>query len=245
MPGLKIIRAGSFRPWLGVFETVCVRGGQPLFVEEHWRSLRRACSALGLRRPFDFRAQVSELPAADGRWRWVIGPDGPSHSFQRENRSRPSGLPLTLARVRVGSDNWDARYKTLSYLTRWQARREAPVGESLLLNEKGHIASGAMTNVFWVRQGRVYTPDERNGCRAGVVRDWVIGHIKVRFARSRPSALDTANEIFVTNSMLGVCPITRWQNRTLRAGPVTGMLRRKYAQLVRSIGSSSTRPLGR
>ena len=62
MAGLEIIRAGSFRPWLGVFETICVRRGRPLFLEEHWQSLRRACRALGLKRPYDFRAQARELP---------------------------------------------------------------------------------------------------------------------------------------------------------------------------------------
>jgi branched-subunit amino acid aminotransferase/4-amino-4-deoxychorismate lyase len=235
MPGLKIIRAGSFHPWLGVFETICVRGGRPLFVEEHWQSLRRACAALGLKQPFDFRRRTSELPAANGRWRWVIGPDGPSHSFQRETLPRRASLALTLAKVRVGSSNWDSRHKTLSYLAHWQARAENPAGESLLLNENGHIASGAMTNVFWVHHGRVFTPDESIGCRAGVVRAWVLDQAEVRCARVRPSALDTAVEIFVTNSLLGICPVTRWQNRTLMVGPVTRMLRRRFAQLVRSI----------
>src|SRR5258708_32377234 len=131
MPGLKIIRAGSFRPWLGVFETICVRDGRPLFVEEHWQSLRRACAALGLKRPFDFRTRTSELPATDGRWRWVISPDGPSHSFQREKLVRRAGVALTLAKVRIGSGNWDAHYKTLSYLAHWQARGEDPAAQAL------------------------------------------------------------------------------------------------------------------
>ncbi len=235
MPGLTILRAGSFHPWLGVFETICVRRGKPIFVEQHWQSLRHACAALGLKRPPDFRAMAQELPAADGRWRWVVGPDGPSHSFQREKPSRRAGLALTLASVRVGSSNWDARYKTLSYLAHWQARSENPTGEALLLNEKGHIASGAMSNIFWVRRGRLFTPDESSGCRAGVVRAWVREEAGARFARSRPSALDSADEIFVTNSMLGVCPVTRWRSRRLKVGPVTRMLRRRYAQLMLSI----------
>jgi 4-amino-4-deoxychorismate lyase len=234
MPGLKIIRAGSFHPWLGVFETICVRGGRPLFLEEHWRSLGRACAVLGLKRSLDFRKRAHELPKADGRWRWVIAPDGPAHSFQREKPRRRTGLALTLSSVRVGSTNWDARHKTLSYLAHWQARGENPAGEALLLNEKGLIAGGAMSNIFWVRRGRLFTPDESNGCRAGVVRGWVLAQGEVQFAGSRPSALDAADEIFVTNSLLGVCAVTRWQAHTLKPGPVTRMLQRRYAQLVRS-----------
>src|SRR5471032_1955665 len=124
MPKLQIIRAGSFHPWLGVFETLRVHRGRPVFVEEHWQSLRRSCAALGLKRPHDFRQYVTNLPAADGRWRWVIGQDGASHSFQREGPAAASALALLPCGVRVGSQNWDARHKTFSYLAHWQARRE-------------------------------------------------------------------------------------------------------------------------
>jgi 4-amino-4-deoxychorismate lyase len=235
MPDLEIIRRGSFRPWLGVFETVCVRRGQPIFLEEHWGTLLRACAVLGLKRPFDFRKAARALPISDGRWRWVVGPDGSSHSFQREKPLHPGGLTLRLSTVRVGSCNWDTRHKTLSYLGHWQARAENPSGEALLLNEHRHIVGGAMSNVFWVRRGRLHTPAEASGCRSGVVRAWVLEQAAVRLVSSRPSVLDSADEIFATNSMLGICPISRWEGRALKTGPVTRMLRQKYAQLLRTI----------
>lgn len=234
MPKLQILRAGQFHPWLGVFETIRVCRGRPLFLEEHWQSLRRACAALGLKRPFDFRKCVAQLPAADGRWRWVIGPDGASHSFRREPARRRSAMSLVLSAVRVGSANWDARHKTLSYLAHWQARRENPAGESLLLNEKGHVAGGAMSNVFWARGKHVFTPDDASGCRAGVVRGWVMAQTDVRLAHSRSSVLAVADEIFVTNSMLGICPVTRWNERVLKAGAVARSLQGRYARLVRA-----------
>ncbi len=232
MPRLQIIRAGSFHPGLGVFETLRVNRGRPIFLEEHWQSLRRSCVALGLKRPSDFRSQAAKLPAADGRWRWVIGPDGASHSFQREKSRKRSALTLQLAEVRVGSQNWDARHKTLSYLTHWQARRENPGGETLLVNERGEIASGAMTNIFWVRHGRIFTPDEACGCRMGVVRGWILQLAAARLVRSRPAVLDAADEIFLTNSILGICPVRRWNGRPLTAGPITRGLSRAYAVAV-------------
>ena len=138
-----------------------------------------------------------------------------------------------MSPARVGSVNLDARHKTLSYLVHWQARRENPAGEALLLNERGHIAGAAMSNLFWVRRGRLHTPGEECGCRAGVVRGWVLAQMEAKFARSRPTALDQAEEIFVTNSMLGICPVVRWRKRTLTIGKVTRMLRKRYTQLVR------------
>lgn len=241
MPKLQIIRAGQFHPWLGVFETIRVCRGRPLFLEEHWQALRRACNALGLKRPFDFRKCVDQLPAGDGRWRWIIGPDGVSHSFRREPMRRRSAFTLSISSVRVGSANLDARHKTLSYLAHWQARRENPAGESLLLNEKGHLASGSMSNIFWVRGKNVFTPDEASGCRAGVVRDWVMAQTEVRLAHSRTAVLDVADEIFVTNSMLGIYPVTRWNARALKVGAATRFLQRRYAWLVRADGREINR----
>lgn len=233
MPKLQIIRAGTFHPWLGVFESIRVIRGRPVFVEEHWHSLRRSCIALGIKRPFDFRRQAGQLPSADGRWRWIIGPEGASHSFQREKPGARMALALILSAVRVGSQNWDARHKTLSYLAHWQARREHPGGEALLLNERGEIACGAMTNIFWVRQGRLFTPDEACGCRAGVVRGWILDRTAIRLVRSRPAVLDAVDEIFITNSLLGICPVRRWKDRLLAVGPVTRDLRRAYARALR------------
>lgn len=234
-PPLETLAAGeAFQPWVGAFETLRVEHGRALFVEEHWQLLQRACDALGLRCTFDFRCAADALPKEDGRWRWIIPSDGRARQiFTTENFPRQSrAMMLTLSRVRVGSENWDARHKTLSYLTHWQGRRENPHGESLLLNEHGHIASGAMTNIFWTRGDTLFTPDESCGCRAGVTRAWVLAHAPppIHLVRNaEPAALDFADEIFLTNSLLGLCPVRRWGARTLPAtGPIVRQLRPLY-----------------
>jgi branched-subunit amino acid aminotransferase/4-amino-4-deoxychorismate lyase len=38
--------SGNFTPWLGVFETVRVIDGVPLFIEEHRAEMERAAQAL-------------------------------------------------------------------------------------------------------------------------------------------------------------------------------------------------------
>ena len=234
-PPLETPPAGKpFHPWLGVFETLRVARGRAFFIEEHWQSLQASCLALGLPCETDFRRAAGTLPAADGRWRWVVSGDGGARQiFTPEHLpARPRGLTLTLSRVRVGTENLDARHKTLSYLAHWQARRENPVGESLLLNEHGHVASGAMTNIFWFHNGTLCTPDESCGCRAGVTRAWVLAQAPMPVCivrRAKPAALGLADEIFLTNSLLGLCPVRQWQDRRLPApGPQVRTLRRLY-----------------
>jgi hypothetical protein len=78
-------QAGNeFAPWLGVFETLRVVDGAPLFMPEHLRELDRAMLALGLETDFDFEKARSELPRLSGRWRWVITQEGTRTLFTEE-----------------------------------------------------------------------------------------------------------------------------------------------------------------
>lgn len=218
----------SFFPGFGAFETLRVEQGTPQFVEEHWRSLGLAAEALGIARKIDFRTRASALPPGEtGRWRWVITWEDQWDDFAREKVSDRTAYSLEPAPQRVGSENWDARFKTLSYLTRWQARRSVSADEALLCNERGEIASGACTNVFWVRGKSIYTPSPEAGCRAGVIRGWILGRATVIEGRFPLSALDDAEEIFLTNSWIGVMPVNRYLGRAFPVGPVARRLRKE------------------
>lgn len=217
----------GFAPWLGVFETLRVENGRAQFVEEHWKSLRAAAKALGLKVGGDFRETGAQLPRQSGRLRWIVEATQSYVMFHPEPLRVKAAFTLAPAPQRVGSRNWDARYKTLSYLTHWQARQSVAADEALLLNEQGQVATGAMSNVFWVRGGKVFTPALDAGCRDGVVRQWVRRSVKVEEGLFTPEALTQAEEIFLTNSWIGIRPVGKWGRRVLRPGAVTLALQQR------------------
>ncbi len=221
----------SFTPWLGVFETLRVKNGKVQFAEEHWSSLRTSAKALGLKVKGDLFVVSRDLPRQSGRLRWIVESTQTYALFAPETKAVKTKFTLALAPQRLGSENWDARYKTLSYLTHWQARHAVKADEAVLLNENGVIASGAMTNLFWIREGKIYTPDTEAGCRAGVVRGWILRTRKVREVFAAIEELNSANEIFLTNSWIGIRPVNRWGKRTLKTGPVTRELQAKFAKI--------------
>lgn len=210
-----------FTPWLGVFETLRVEQGRVQFADEHWKSLRTAAKALGLKVSGDLRKASAELAKKSGRLRWVVDVETTYAFFSEEKRTVKPAFTLALAPQRLGSQNWDARYKTLSYLTHWQARHSVKTDEALLVNENGIIASGAMTNLFWVKDGALFTPGTQVGCRAGVVRQWVLVRAKVREGAFPLSDLAHADEIFLTNSWIGIRPVSQWNGKKLKTGAVT------------------------
>src|SRR5277367_3839574 len=111
----------DFAPWLGVFETLRVVDGVPLFMVEHRAELARAMEALGLKSEFDFEQARAGLPPLSGRWRWAVTPEGTRTLFTEEDKFAPEPVAVSVSPVRVGSCNWDARFKTLSYLSHAQA----------------------------------------------------------------------------------------------------------------------------
>lgn len=223
--------SSSFHPWLGVFETLRVDQGRAHFVEEHWTRLNEAAAALGLTVPVDFREAVAALPPKTGRWRWIVAADWAKELFEEESFSGPQRFSLALTGHRIGEQNWDARYKTFSYLTHWQARQAALAAgadEALLLNQREQAASGAMTNLFWVSGGVLHTPSVEAGCRDGVVRNWVMGQKETSLVQAHVGDLFNADEIFLTNSLIGIKPVTKFSFRELAVGPVTDDLMTRY-----------------
>ena len=158
---------------------------------------------------------MEKIPAGDGLWRWFVTETGTRSWWNEGMENPPAAYDLDLADTGVWSTSWEARYKTLSYLNRIQAKREGSKAdeERVMLNERGEIASASMANLFWVRDGKLRTPSRECGCRAGTVRRWLLersGH-QVEEGRWKLEELNGAEEIFLTNARIGIRPVKHWR----------------------------------
>ena len=204
----------GFRHGVGVFETLRVKGGKARWREWHLESIRKAAQALSL--PVEEK-ELAQVPGGDGIWRWFVTETGTRTWWSQGWELPPASYRLDLAVLGVWSGSWEARFKTLSYLSRIQAKREAgkPDEERVMLNEKGEMASAAMANLFWIKNGNLRTPARDCGCRGGTVRRWVLERSgrKVEEGKWRTAELDEAEEIFLTNARIGIKPVRFWRGR--------------------------------
>jgi 4-amino-4-deoxychorismate lyase len=223
------ITVPEFAPWFGVFETLRVIRGRPLFVPEHLAELRRAMTALGLSSEFNFHEAIAALPPKSGRLRWIVQGEKTQALFSEEPDPSTDPIALSISPIRVGSQNWDARFKTLSYLAHAQAGLIAATPEVVLLNESGHVASTARGNIFWRRGDRVFTPAHEAGCRRGVVRGFALDRHKIEQGHYPLKELHQADEIFVTGSLKGIVSVTALEKRTLHDHAIAEVLRPQYA----------------
>jgi branched-subunit amino acid aminotransferase/4-amino-4-deoxychorismate lyase len=222
----------DFAPWLGVFETLRVVDGKPLFFVEHRAELARAMEALGLASDTDFAAEASGLSTKSGRWRWIVTPDQTRTLFTEEVPPSAEPVALSVSPVRVGSCNWDARFKTLSYLSHAQAWKMAVTPEVVLLNEHGHVASASRANIFWRRGEKLFTPAHEAGCRCGVVRGFVLQQVGVEQGHFPVAELVQADEIFLTSSMKGIVSVNELAGRSWSVFPCADKLREIYADAI-------------
>jgi branched-chain amino acid aminotransferase/4-amino-4-deoxychorismate lyase len=222
----------EFTPWLGVFETLRVIRGTPLFVSEHRAELARAMEALDLKSTFDFEESIAALPPQSGRLRWVVTSEASHALFSQEDLPSSEPVALSVSSVRFGSNNWDARFKTLSYLSHAQAGRIASTPEVVLINEHGFIASASRGNIFWRRGVHLFTPAHEAGCRCGVTRGFVLAHHKAGEGHFPLDDLLKADEIFVTSSIKGIVSVDKVEDRALNDFSLADKLRKAHAHAI-------------
>ncbi|MFB3919444.1 MAG: aminotransferase class IV [Candidatus Velamenicoccus archaeovorus] len=104
--------------------------------------------------------------------------------------------------------------------------------EAFFLNAGFEVVEGSRTNVFCVKQGDVLTPSLESGCLPGITRARVLellAGMKVRCYETAfgPEWLYGCDEIFVTNALVGVAAVTRYNGKPVgcgHPGPVTSRL---------------------
>jgi 4-amino-4-deoxychorismate lyase len=239
----------------GLFETLGVRAGVARFLEAHLARLSSGCARLGIR--FDESAALrAEIAAAVAQapplavlkiivtrgsaMRRGYAPQG-SESARRILSLWPAaGLPAAIAEgvalhrasFTLADNPALAGIKHLSRLENVMAAAEATAAgafDALLLDGAGHLISGAMSNVFLVRDGKLRTPRLDRCGVAGVMRGVVLREcaslgIAADDGRVTLDGLLAADEVFITNARLGVVPVSRVGEHSFRMTTVARRL---------------------
>ncbi|MFH1775399.1 MAG: aminotransferase class IV [Chloroflexota bacterium] len=120
--------------------------------------------------------------------------------------------------------------KSASYLLNVLAKMEAGAAgldEALLLNERGFIAEGSTSNIFFVAAGSgLVTPPVASGLLAGITRRVVMelaGALGIAVTESEVGLADLGqfSQAFLTNSVMEIMPLVAVQvseNKTIHIG---------------------------
>lgn len=100
------------------------------------------------------------------------------------------------------------------------------LSDCLVLNSRDRVADSTIANVFYIKDGRVYTPPLSEGCVAGVMRRHLLEALpdagwRVAEKETTIQDLETADEIFLTNAVRGVRPVRSFRGMVLDSSLTT------------------------
>jgi branched-subunit amino acid aminotransferase/4-amino-4-deoxychorismate lyase len=122
-----------------------------------------------------------------------------------------------------------AGIKSCNYLEKILANDEARqrgFEECVQLNERGEVTSASMANIFWLKDGRLFTPAIKTGCLGGTTREFVLENIECDEVEVPIERLHNADEIFLTSAGIGIVQIQEFDGRLLNGDPhpITGLI---------------------
>ena len=169
---------------LGFFETIAVEKGQPLLLDWHLERLVDSCRLLGITFPCSAENVEKILSEKDCPEKGVLKIVASSENIlflTRENHYGPAdyekGFRLAYSKVRRNETSPLTYRKSLNYgdcILEKRAVRGTEIQEPIFLNTRGEIAEGATSNIFFVKDGILYTPEVDSGLLPGILRRWVL-----------------------------------------------------------------------
>ncbi len=207
---------------LGAFETIAVEDGKPQFLSWHYE---RLFSALDFFHLSVSKEEIQSKTAQEltkeelrhGRKALKITVSEKNITFSvRDNpyhrADYDQGFLTDFSKVRRNETSPLTYHKTLNYgdciLEKRLAKTEG-IHEPIFLNTRGEIAEGATTNVFFIKDGCMIAPPLTSGMLPGIVRRYIYTNYSVQELVITPRDIQQYDEMFVTNSLLGIMPVRK------------------------------------
>lgn len=238
----RVLREGRVRLWVepedrglaygdGVFETLLVHRGEPVWWQEHWQRLRLGAQRLGLPMPDEqeVRHECAALLADGGRavlkilltrgsgGRGYAPPEGATPTVVLSRHDAPSprsgGLHLRWATTTLAIQPALAGLKHCNRLEQVLARAEwqdPDIDEALMCDGEDRVVGATSANVFALFGGRWLTPSVERCGVAGIARGWLLANLPgAAVADLNRAEVSRADALFLCNAVRGILPVRR------------------------------------
>ena len=214
----------------GFFETILAVDGQPAWAELHYKRLTKSALLLGLILPADFSfdvfqsaiIQLSEKHEAPyQRIRVVVYRNGSGTYMPTSNYA---GVFITSQSCMFEKDGkqlahvgiYESIAKPMNVLSALKSSnallyvlasifaKENSFDDVVLLNAAGRVCEATSSNLFVIKDEKIFTPSVTEGCVEGVLRTVLLNHFKMEETQITVEQLATADSVFLSNSIQGI-----------------------------------------
>jgi 4-amino-4-deoxychorismate lyase len=206
---------------MGVFETIAVEKGKPLFLPWHLERMEKGLDTLGISKKMFLEKATSEAiaqylnthPMQHGALK-IMASEQNLIFTTRENpytdKDYKKGLRLDISPVLRNETSPFTYVKSFHYgdnLLEKKRAKQQNYDETLFLNTKGQITETSASNIFFVKNKQLYTPLVKCGLLDGILRRYLIETYKVQEVVLTPIDFPNFDEAFLTNSLMGIMPV--------------------------------------
>jgi branched-chain amino acid aminotransferase len=236
----------------GVFDTLAVHDGVPLWLEAHIARLVRHANSIGIAADADLARTsilncIARFSQPDCIIRTTLTRGITSRGLWPNSDALPTlvcqatrldriiiGAPITLMVSSIARNETSptSQIKSLNYLDHVLAAREAHIAgvdDALFLNTQGKLACSTIGTVFIVEGDQLLTPPQNDGALDGIIRAILLeipplGLHVIEASLTLERALN-ADAMLITNSVRLVRNVTQLNERTfIKAAPYRTVL---------------------
>ena len=247
----------------GLFESVKIINGKPFNLDVHLKRLFSAALLLHLeinvsRNDFQddieilirennikkggnlkilvFREEGGKyLPENNQASSLIMSETSEKNSFSLNKK----GLELGLFKTQLKPMNKLSNYKTISALQSVMCSldaRQKGKDDCLMFNTENRIIESANSNIFYVKNNIIFTPQLREGCVDGTMRNCILSlkdfEYKIVESKVKIGDILEAEEVFLTNAIQGVRWVSHIKEQQFTEQKVAKLLTNKINQLV-------------
>lgn len=238
----KINLDSGFEFGHGLFETIDIKNSRVIFLEEHLKRLNESLRALKINKNVNYEEvidAIKSLSISDGALKIIVSNDniifkGRENPYNEE--SYKLGFSIKKADTLRNQTSSLTYMKTICYnenIIELNRAKEQGYQEVFFENTKGEICEGSLSNIFFIRDNTIYTPDLKCGLLNGIIRQWVIKNFNVKEGFFTKEDLYQCDEIFLTNSLMGIMRVNKIDDRKLIEHNISDNIYNVYKGFVR------------
>ena len=235
----------------GLFETLLVHDGQPVWWAQHWQRLQRGAAVLAMDIPAEaplLSACQTLLTQAPARCvlKIIVSRGSGGRGYRPPMPAEPVAIlswhpapeAVGLVRLRWCELRWAvqprlAGIKHLNRLEQVLARAEwtdPAVFDGLVLDTEGRVVSATSANVFALVNGRWCTPPVQSCGIAGLLRAWILENVESGVEADLTVAqIESAQAVFLCNAVRGILAVRQLGDRVWPAHPAIAALSQALA----------------
>ena len=234
---MNIIFDEGYSFGLGIFETISVVENHAVLLNYHLERLNDGRKFLGIEKAIteeEINEYIENNPMENGVLKIIISKENVIMQKRSNNYTQDKykkGFSVEISSIRRNETSPFTYIKSLNYGENILEKREASkkgYDEPVFLNTKGQLTEGATTNIFFIKDNTIFTPELSCGMLNGTIRKYIIDTYDVNEKIIYPNEVECFDEMFLTNSLMGIMPVSRFEKHEFRSRKKTENILNEY-----------------